>query len=134
MTSYKEPTKSIYIPNTSSDICTYKSKTVTLGNYKIQKKSKQEIIYEYEKKGYAKEKLEKIIEFSKLKGNDLSTPQEQYFFPGLKNGDKWCLCVLRWKEALEAGYAPKVDLESTNEKALRYVSLDDLIKHAATNV
>ena len=72
-----------------------------------------------------------FLEFSKLKGNDLSTPQEQYFFPGLKNGDKWCLCVLRWKEALEAGYAPKVDLEATNEKALRYVSLDDLIEHAA---
>jgi len=75
-----------------------------------------------------------FLEFSKLKGNDLSTPQEQYFFPGLKNGDKWCLCVLRWKEALEAGFAPKVDLESTNEKALKYVSLDDLIKHAAIKV
>jgi uncharacterized protein (DUF2237 family) len=72
-----------------------------------------------------------FLEFSKLKGNDLSTPQEQYLFPGLKKGDKWCLCVLRWKEALEAGCAPKVDLESTNEKALKYVSLDDLIKHAA---
>ena len=50
-------------------------------------------------------------------------------FPGLQNGDKWCLCVLRWKEAYEAGYAPKVDLESTNEKALNYVSINDLIKH-----
>jgi uncharacterized protein (DUF2237 family) len=74
---------------------------------------------------------DKFLQFSKLKGNDLSTPQEQYLFPGLKNGDKWCLCVLRWKEALEAGCAPKVDLESTNEKALKHVSLDDLIKHAA---
>ena len=54
----------------------------------------------------------------------------KYMFQGLQNGDKWCLCVLRWKEAYEAGYAPKVDLESTNEKALNYVSINDLIKHA----
>ena len=72
-----------------------------------------------------------FLEFSKLKGNDLSTPQEQNLFPGLKNGDKWCLCVLRFEEALKAGCAPKVDLESTNEKALKYISLDELIKHAA---
>ena len=72
-----------------------------------------------------------FLEFSKQKGNDLSTPQEQNLFPGLKNGDKWCLCVLRFEEALKAGCAPKVDLESTNEKALKYISLDELIKHAA---
>jgi len=72
-----------------------------------------------------------FLKFSKQKGNDLSTPQKQHLFPGLKNGDKWCLCVLRWKEAFDAGCAPKVDLESTNEKALKYVSLDDLIKNAA---
>jgi len=75
-----------------------------------------------------------FLEFSKQKGNDLSTPQEQNLFPGLKNGDKWCLCVLRWKEALEEGCAPKVDLESTNEKTLKYISLDELIKHAARKV
>ena len=75
-----------------------------------------------------------FLEFSKLKGNDLSTPQEQYLFPGLKNGDKWCLCVLRWKEAFNAGCAPKVDLESTNEKALKHVSLDDLVKNAAIKI
>ena len=74
-----------------------------------------------------------FLEFSKQRGNDLSTPQKHYFFPGLKAGDKWCLCVLRWKEALDAGCAPKVDLESTNEKALQHVSLSDLIKHAAIN-
>ena len=72
-----------------------------------------------------------FLEFSKQKGNDLSTPQKQYLFPGLKNGDKWCLCVIRWKEAFDAGCAPLVDLESTNEKALKYVSLNDLIKYAA---
>lgn len=71
-----------------------------------------------------------FLKFSKKRGNDLSTPQKKYMFQGLQNGDKWCLCVLRWKEAYEAGYAPKVDLESTNEKALNYVSINDLIKHA----
>ena len=71
-----------------------------------------------------------FLKFSKERGNDLSTPQKQFFFPGLKEGDKWCLCVLRWKEAFDAGCAPKVDLESTSEKALKYVNIEDLIKHA----
>ena len=73
---------------------------------------------------------DEFLAFSKSKGNDLISPQKQYFFPGLKSGDRWCLCVLRWKEALEAGCAPKVELESTNEAALEYVSIDDLIKNA----
>ena len=73
---------------------------------------------------------DEFLRFSKIKGNDLINPQNQYFFPGLKSGDKWCLCVLRWKEAFEAGCAPKVDLEATNEAALKYVSIDDLIKCA----
>lgn len=71
-----------------------------------------------------------FLEFSKDKGNDLSKPQKRYMFPGLKEGDKWCICVLRWKEAFESGCAPKVELEATNEKALKYVSLSDLITHA----
>ncbi len=71
-----------------------------------------------------------FLNFTKNRGNDLITPQKQYHFPGLKNGDRWCLCALRWKEAFDAGCAPKVDLESTNEKALRYIELKDLIKHA----
>ena len=71
-----------------------------------------------------------FLKFSKERGNDLSRPQEQYFFPGLKEGDKWCLCVLRWKEALDSGCAPKVDLESTNEKALKHVKIEDLIEHS----
>ena len=73
---------------------------------------------------------DKFLDFSKKKGNDLSTPNDQYFFPGLKEGDKWCLCILRWIEALKANCAPKVELESTNEKALKYVSIHELIKHA----
>ncbi len=73
---------------------------------------------------------DEFLAFSKSKGNDLISPQKQYFFPGLKSGDRWCLCILRWKEAFEAGCAPKVELESTNEAALEYVSIDDLIKNA----
>ena len=71
-----------------------------------------------------------FLKFSKEKGNDLSTPQKHYSFPGLKKGDKWCLCVLRWKEALDAGCAPKVDLESTDEKALKYVKIEDLLNNS----
>ena len=71
-----------------------------------------------------------FLDFSKSKGNDLSTPNDIYAFPGLKPGDKWCLCVLRWKEAYDAGKAPKVILESTHDKALKYVSIEELISHA----
>ena len=71
-----------------------------------------------------------FLNFSKERGNDLLTPQKQYFFPGLKEGDRWCLCVLRWKEAFDANCAPTVDLEATNEIALKYVKIEDLIKHS----
>jgi uncharacterized protein (DUF2237 family) len=72
-----------------------------------------------------------FLQFSKLRGNDLSTPVPMYQFPGLKPGDKWCLCVSRWAEALEAGLAPAVDLEATHISALEFVSLADLKRHAA---
>jgi uncharacterized protein (DUF2237 family) len=65
------------------------------------------------------------------RGNDLITPRPEHRFPGLKPGDKWCVCALRWREAYEAGYAPPVVLESTNERALEYVLLDWLRKAAA---
>ena len=71
-----------------------------------------------------------FLAFSKARGNDLSTPMEVFDFPGLKPGDQWCLCALRWKEALEAGVAPQVVLESTEESALDHVSLDDLLRWA----
>jgi uncharacterized protein (DUF2237 family) len=71
-----------------------------------------------------------FLEFTKSKGNDLMTPAPHYNFPGLKPGDHWCLCALRWKEALNAGKAPPVHLRRTNIKALEYVSLEDLKKHA----
>ena len=81
------------------------------------------------------EMTESFLIFSKLMGNDLSTPRPEYSFPGLKPGDKWCLCALRWKEAYDAGQAPLVILESTDERALNYVHINDLISHAKkTNV
>jgi uncharacterized protein (DUF2237 family) len=72
-----------------------------------------------------------FLAFSKSRGNDLSTPRPEYGFGGLQPGERWCLCVLRWKEAFDAGVAPAVILEATHEAALRYVSIDDLLRHAA---
>lgn len=73
-----------------------------------------------------------FLQFSKMQGNDLSTAIPSMGFPGLQPGDRWCLCAQRWKEALEAGVAPHVHLESTHEAALEYVDLEDLQAHAAT--
>ena len=73
---------------------------------------------------------EAFLQFTKSRGNDLVTPMPYYKFPGLKAGDKWCLCVSRWKEAYTAGVAPPVLLEATHEKALRYVSIEMLLEHA----
>jgi uncharacterized protein len=71
---------------------------------------------------------EEFLTFTKSRGNDLSTPSNS--FPGLKPGDKWCLCVSRWKEALEAGVAPPIILASTDEAALKLVTLEQLQSHA----
>ena len=71
-----------------------------------------------------------FLEFSKSRGNDLSTPVPQYEFPGLKPGDHWCLCAGRWLEACESGKAPKVSLEATNAAALTIVPLQALQEHA----
>jgi uncharacterized protein (DUF2237 family) len=71
-----------------------------------------------------------FLAFSKSRGNDLSTPIPEYGFPGLKPGDRWCLCAARWQEALEAGVAPRVVLAATHAAALQVVSLDDLKRHA----
>ncbi len=67
-----------------------------------------------------------FLEFTKSQGNDLSTPFPQYNFPGLKPGDRWCLCASRWQEALEAGVAPPVILDATHARALEILSLNDL--------
>jgi uncharacterized protein len=67
-----------------------------------------------------------FLEFSKSRGNDLSTPVPEFGFPGLKPGDRWCLCAARWQEALQANKAPRVVLRATHESALSYCSLADL--------
>jgi uncharacterized protein len=67
-----------------------------------------------------------FLEFSKSHGNDLSTPMPELGFPGLKPGDRWCLCAPRWQEALEANRAPRVVLRATHEGALTYCALADL--------
>jgi hypothetical protein len=72
----------------------------------------------------------KFLAFSKERGNDLSTPAPQFGFPGLKPGDQWCLCAGRWKEALDAGAAPRVVLAATHEETLAIVALADLKRHA----
>lgn len=71
-----------------------------------------------------------FLKFSLARGNDLSTPMPDFGFPGLKAGDRWCLCAARWREAFKAGCAPSVVLNSTHERTLDYVSLEDLKKHA----
>ena len=76
------------------------------------------------------EMTEEFLEFSKSRGNDLSTPMPVYGFEGLTPGDCWCLCASRWQEAFEAGMAPRVRLESTSVAALEWINLDDLKKHA----
>lgn len=73
---------------------------------------------------------EDFLRFSASMGNDLSTPHPQLGFPGLKPGDRWCLCASRWKEALEAGVAPRVDLQATHFSVLEFVDLEDLQAHA----
>lgn len=70
-----------------------------------------------------------FLDFSVAHGNDLVTPRPEYRFRGLQPGDRWCLCALRWKEALEAGVAPPVVLESTHERALDYVHIEQLRAH-----
>jgi uncharacterized protein (DUF2237 family) len=70
-----------------------------------------------------------FLNFTKARGNDLSSPNNLYGFPGLKPGDRWCLCASRWKEALDHGVAPPIVLSATNEAVLKHINLDDLLKH-----
>jgi uncharacterized protein len=71
-----------------------------------------------------------FLHFSRSRGNDLSTPLPEVGFPGLKPGDRWCLCAFRWQEAFEANHAPRVVLRATHESALAYCSLPDLKRFA----
>lgn len=72
-----------------------------------------------------------FLEFSRFKGNDLSTPQPEFNFPGLKEGDRWCLCAARWKEAHEQGMAPRVHLRRTHIRTLEIVAMELLKPYAA---
>ena len=74
---------------------------------------------------------DEFLQFSKRRGNDLTTPMPMHRFPGLTDGDRWCLCATRWKEAYDAGKAPKVVLEATHMATLEYASLEELREHAA---
>jgi uncharacterized protein (DUF2237 family) len=74
-----------------------------------------------------------FLEFSKRAGNDLSTPRPEYGFVGLKPGDRWCLCVTRWTEALEAGVAPQVVLEATHMSTLEFATLEQLREHSVAS-
>jgi uncharacterized protein len=74
------------------------------------------------------EVTQEFLEFSKSRGNDLTKPAPQ--FPGLKPGDRWCLCAARWKEALDAGVAPRIVLTATHEATLEYVALEELKRYA----
>ena len=73
---------------------------------------------------------DEFLAYSKSAGNDLSTPRPEYSFPGLVEGDRWCLVAVRWKQALEAGMAPQVILQATHESVLDIVSLEELQEHA----
>jgi uncharacterized protein len=73
-----------------------------------------------------------FLEFQLRMGNDLISPMPQYRFAGLKPGDRWCVCAGRWKEAHDAGVAPPVFLEGTNESALEIISLETLLEYAIT--
>ena len=72
---------------------------------------------------------DEFLEYSRKKGNDLTTPRPEFGFPGLKAGDAWCLCALRWEEARQAGCAPRVKLTSTNIKTLEMVEFEHLKAH-----
>lgn len=75
---------------------------------------------------------DEFLRFSAGVGNDLSTPRPEFGFPGLRAGDRWCLCASRWAQAHEAGVAPPVVLEATHARTLDWVDLADLRKHAVT--
>ena len=80
--------------------------------------------------GVCSEVTEEFLRFTRDRGNDLSSPNEMHGFPGLKPGDRWCLCASRWQEAFDHGLAPPVVLSATNKGVLKHVNIDDLLTHA----
>jgi len=79
---------------------------------------------------YVPHMTEDFLEFSSQKGNDLSTPRPEFSFPGLKEGDSWCLCAERWKEAYEFGKAPRIYLRKTHKKTLEIINIEILKEFA----
>lgn len=75
------------------------------------------------------EVTDEFLQFSQQVGNDLTTPRPEYRFPGLRQGDRWCICLPRWIEALEAGVAPKILLEATHMSAIEHISMDTLLQY-----
>lgn len=75
------------------------------------------------------EMTEEFLAFSKVMGNDLSTARPEYRFPGLQPGDRWCICLPRWLEALEAGVAPKIKLEATHMSAIEHIAMETLLEY-----
>ncbi len=71
-----------------------------------------------------------FLAFSRQRGNDLTTPRPEYQFPGLRPGDRWCVCASRWREAFDSGVAPGVVIEATHERALAVASLEEFQSHA----
>ncbi len=80
--------------------------------------------------GVCSKVTEEFLNFTKSKGNDLSTPNPMYGFPGLKPGDRWCLCATRWREAMDHGAAPPVILSATSVGVLEYIQLDVLSRYS----
>ncbi len=76
---------------------------------------------------------EEFLQFSRDQGNDLTTPHPEFGFPGLKPGDKWCLCAARWQEAHQAGVAPPLDLEACHRRTLEWIELETLKRYANWN-
>lgn len=73
---------------------------------------------------------QEFLEFSRSRGNDLLTPRPEFQFPGLKPGDQWCLCAMRWKEAFDEGKAPAVVLKATHASTLEFITLEELKSRA----
>ena len=80
--------------------------------------------------GVCSQVTDEFLAFTRRRGNDLSTPSPLYGFPGLKAGDRWCLCASRWKEAYEHDVAPPVVLEATSKSALEYVDMQTLLDNS----
>ena len=76
----------------------------------------------------------KFLEFSYSRGNDLISENKMYHFPGLKPGDRWCLCALRWKEAYDKGVAPPIDLKATHQSALKFFSKKELQEKSLVSI